>query len=64
MTNAGENISLILYEFKLQHIDVPDNMISKSEYGGYVVQFLEDTFDCAFATLTTINNSKVKLWFL
>ena len=59
MTNAGENISLILYEFKLQQIDVIDNMISKSEYGSYVIKFLEDTFDCTFSTITAISNSKV-----
>ena len=59
MTNAGENISLILYEFKLQQIDVIDNMISKSEYGSYVTKFLEDTFDCYFSTITSISNSKV-----
>ena len=59
MTNAGENISLILYEFKIQQIDVIDNMISKSEYGSYVTKFLEDTFDCTFSTITAISNSKV-----
>ena len=59
MTNAGENICLILYEFKIQQINVIDNMISKSEYGSYVTKFLEDTFDCTFSTITAISNSKV-----
>ena len=59
MTKPGENISLILYEFKLQDIDLCDRRISKSEYGGYVVKFLEDTFYCSFTTLTVMGKSKV-----
>ena len=59
MTKPGENISLILYEFKLQNIDLCDRRISKSEYGSYVVKFLEDTFYCSFTTLTVMGKSKV-----
>ena len=59
MTKPGENISLILYEFKLQDIELYDNRISRSEYGSYVVKFLEDTFQCSFTTLTITGKSKV-----
>ena len=61
MTKPGENISLILYEFKLQDMEICENMISLSDYGSYVVRFLEDTFDCSFSTLITTCSKKVEI---
>ena len=64
MTKAGENIHLILYEFRLQDIEYKeDNQISTSDYGSHVVAFLEDTFECKFQTLTKIGSSKVNYPF-
>ena len=62
MTKPGENICLILYEFKLQDIKCRDNKISNSDYGSYVMKFLEETFECTFQSLTTIGNHKVTLF--
>ena len=59
MTKPGENISLILYEFKLQDVAYTENKISNSDYGSHVIRFLEDTFECKFETLTTIGSLKV-----
>ena len=64
MTKPGENISLILYEFKLQDMEICENMISLSDYGSYVVNFLEDTFDCSFSTLTATSSSKVEIFHI
>ncbi len=59
MTQPGENISLIMYEFKLQEMNYIDEKISNSDYGSHVVKFLGDTFETTFKTLTTTGNSKV-----
>ena len=59
MTQPGENISLILYEFKLQDINYFDDKISNSDYGRYVVKFLEGTFGTTLKSLTTTGNAKV-----
>ena len=39
-------------------------MISLSDYGSYVVNFLENTFDCSFSTLTATCSSKVETFHI
>ena len=59
MTTNEENVHLILYEFKLQDIECPDDKISSSDYGNHLVKSLGDIFECTFKTIVITGYRKV-----
>ena len=59
MTTNEENVHLILYEFKLQDIECPDDKISSSDYGNHLVKSLGDIFECTFKSIVVTGYRKV-----
>ena len=59
MTTNEENVHLILYEFKLQYIECPDDKISSSDYGNHLVKSLGDIFECTFKSIVVTGYRKV-----
>ena len=59
MTTNEENVHLILYEFKLQDIECPDDKISSSDYGNDLVKSLGDIFECTFNSIVVTGYRKV-----
>ena len=64
MTTNEENVHLILYEFKLQDIECPDDKISSSDYGNHLVKSLGDIFECTFKTIVITGCRKVLFIYL
>ena len=59
MTTNEENVHLILYEFKLQDIECPDDKISSSDYGNHLVKSLGDILECTFKSIVVTGYRKV-----
>ena len=59
MTTNEENVHLILYEFKLQDIECPDDQISSSDYGNHLVMSLGDILECTFKSIVVTGYRKV-----
>ena len=59
MTTNEENVHLILYEFKLQDIECPDDKISSSDYGNHLVKSLGDILECTFKSIMVTGYRKV-----
>ena len=59
MTTNEENVHLILYEFKLQDIECPEDEISSSDYGNHLVKSLGDILECTFKSIMVTGYRKV-----